>query len=405
MKANLEQILAAADLLSGVKVTVLGFKKSGLERHRRSEDFNVITTDTPMTAASITTAAPTTTPIPTETKEAEIFYIVNVCTVFDYNSQAKDSADATSLINVLKVLKDHTDWPQASTLDDVAIESDFENEGDKACGQVDFTFTGKEEAEATDIINDDFFASIATLLEEALETKIEALASSGDGSVLPTTLALEDDDFSDPEILNENEEPEYDTETEVELEYSQTYEPEEGSTCDDPADIDLADAGLTDADEETLKCEASEGDDSAEMLSDTLSALADSGLDIEVLDSIAGLEEEPLFVQGSDPTDATTDAFSTPEVTTQATTSTTVTTDSVTTTEGPTTTAATTGATTMTTADPTTSKLVSSSQLTSRYKYSSISYMNLRSKYILISVYFHNTFYPTHFQAEVCMKT
>ena len=205
--------------------------------------------------------------------------------------------------------------------------------------------------------------------------------------------------------MNENEEPEFDTETEVELEYSQTYEPEEGSTCDDPADIDLSDAGLTDADEETLKCEASEGDDSDQMLADTLSALADAGLDIEVLDSIAGLEEEPLFVQGSDPTDATTDVFSTSEVTTQAPTSTTMTTDSVTTTEGPTTTAATTGAKTLTTADPTTTKLVSNSKLTSRYKYSSISYMNLRSKYIFISVYFQNTFYPTHFQAEVCMKT
>ena len=170
---------------------------------------------------------------------------------------------------------------------------------------MDFTFTGKEEAEATDIINDDFFASIATLLEEALMTKIEALAAGGDGSVLPTTLALADDDFSDPDILNENEEPEFDTETEVNLEYSPTYEAEEGKTCDDPADIDLADAGLTDADEETLKCEAAEGDDSNAMLSAITDALADAEVVIALLDSIGGLESEPLFVQGSDATAAT----------------------------------------------------------------------------------------------------
>ena len=243
---------------------------------------------------------------------------------------------------------------------------------------MDFTFTGKEEAEATDIINDDFFASIATLLEEALMTKIEALAAGGDGFVLPTTLALADDDFSDPDILNENEEPEFDTETEVELEYSQTYEPEEGKTCDDPADIDLADAGLTDADEETLKCEAAEGDDSNAMLSAVTDALAEAGVDIELLDSIAGLESEPLFVQGSDPTattgEPTTDATTTSEVTTQATTTTTVTTDGVTTTEGLTTTA-------VTTAEPTTEKPVTTHKLTSNNNHSSTSYMNLSPNY------------------------
>ena len=264
-----------------------------------------ITSTEAVTTEALTTADQLkTTTIPTETKEAEIFFIVTVCTVFDYASQAKDSADATSLINVLKVLEGHTDWPQASTLDDVAIESEFVDESGQACGEVDFTFTGKEEAELTDIINDDFFVSIATLLEEALKTKIEALAAGGDGSVLPTTLALEDDDFSDPDILNENEEPEFDTETQVELEYSQTYEPEEDKICDDPADIE---------------CEAAEGDDSNAWLDAYSAALAD----IALLDAISGLESEPLFVQGSDPTAATgeptTDATTSSEVTTQAT--------------------------------------------------------------------------------------
>ena len=449
MKADLEKMFSAAGSVSGVDVTVTGFKAAGSRRRRRQSEgkaeaefeaelevaadsdaatsgdlsssildelaaidieldsipadalenladsitveviieeitttfsatteaeeaatTQAATTEAVTTTQPPTTTVPTTTQPPTETKSAEIFYIVTVCTVFDFSSQAKDSADATSLVDVLKVLKDHTDWPAASTLNDVAIESDFVDESGKACGEVDFTFTGYEEAEATDIINDAFFADIATLLEESLETKIETLASEGDGSVLPNDLELDEDDFSDADILTEDEEPEYDTETVVELEYSDTYEPDEAVECDNPADIDLSTAGLNEVDEETLKCTAAANNDANSVLDEALAGLADSGLDIDVLDSIAGLEEEPLFVQGPDTvtttagptvTGPTTDdvatSESTPDTTTpEATMSTTLTstlTENLTTPEE----------TTITTEEPTT-KPVSSFTLT-----------------------------------------
>ena len=238
-----------------------------------------------------------TTILSTGTQEAEIFFIVTVCTIFDFRSQSKDSPDATSLLNVLKILEGHTDWPQESTLNDVAIESDFVEESGKACGEVDFTFTGKHETFSTKVVDDALFSNIASLLKLALGAKIEIIASEGDGTVLPKDLALNDDDFSEADILNPNEEPVFVTETVVELEYSHTYEPDEIIECDNPADIDLEDSGLTDADKESLRCAAANSDDSNDVFGEDFSGILDD-IDLEIFNSI---EEEPIFVQGSDP--------------------------------------------------------------------------------------------------------
>ena len=118
----------------------------------------------------------------------------------------------------METLKDES-WPNESSLDEIVIH-EFIDESGVAVANVDFTFTGKESSEDENVdVDDAFFEAVADTIEAEIKTKVEALAASQDGTVLPVDLDVAESDFGTVDITTENEEPEYDTFVDVEAEF------------------------------------------------------------------------------------------------------------------------------------------------------------------------------------------
>ena len=235
--------------------------------------------------------------------------------------------DSSELIDFLESLKTSEyaagSDGEVSTLDKIEFFEWADPEDGFDVAKVDFTFTAQTavtaESRRRRAVDDDTFAAVASDIEDDLEAALETLAKENDGGILPQDLDISEDDFSDPDITTEDEEPEYDTEVETEAAYDETFEVDDPTTCDDPTDLGLSDT-IDPAAKEALECDVAAnsgadeiGKEAADALAE-LSEIADLNPDIEaeiVPEAIA------TFVPGSETT--TLDATSTAAPTTTVT--------------------------------------------------------------------------------------
>ena len=222
---------------------------------------------------------------------------------------AGTNTDSTELTDFLEALK-NSEYTEGSTLDKIEFFewADPQDGFDRA--KVDFTFTAKTavtaESRRRRAIDDDTFATVAADIEDELESALETLASENDGGILPQDLDITEDDFSDPDITTEDEEPEYETEVETEAAYDETFEVDDPTTCDNPTDLGLTD--IDDVSKEALECDVAANNNADEIGGEAADALGEL-LEIAALnDPIeATIEPEAIatFVPGSETTTVT----------------------------------------------------------------------------------------------------
>ena len=205
---------------------------------------------------------------------------------------------------------------EVSTLNKIEFFEWADPEDGVDVAKVDFTFTAKTavtaESRRRRAVDDDTFAAVTSDIEDDLEAALETLAKENDGGILPQDLDISEDDFSEPDVTTEDEEPEYDTEVETEAAYDETFEVDDPTTCDDPTDLGLSDT-IDPAAKDALECDVAANSGADEIGDEAAAALAE--LD-EIFALNPDIEAEVVpeaiatFVPGSETTtiDATTTA-------------------------------------------------------------------------------------------------
>ena len=120
--------------------------------------------------------------------------------------------DSSELIEFLESLKTSEyaagSNGEVSTLDKIEFFEWADPEDGFDVAKVDFTFTAKTSVTAASSpVDGATFAAVASDIEDDLEAALETLASENDGAVLPQDLDISEDDFSEPDITTEDEEP------------------------------------------------------------------------------------------------------------------------------------------------------------------------------------------------------